>query len=396
MIKALLLDLDGTLLQADMDEFLPAYMQRLARAASEFAEPETMIANLMSSTQAMIANPDPTRTLKETFDRRFYPAIGRQQTEMRPAIDGFYGGAYGELRLLTAPVDGARQLVERAQAAGLSIVVATNPLFPQTAIRQRLEWAGFSKGPCPFEFATSYESFHFAKPNPAYYAEILGRLGVPPHQAALIGDDPINDLEPARRLGMAVYHVSVEPGADFPGGPLTAAWEWLQGEAPEETRPEAGNQPVALLARLRGHLAALLHMAADLDAERWVEPPGEREWAPVEILCHLRDTELEVNQPRLRKMLEEESPFLSAADPDRWADERRYRQQEPQAALDGFSQARLETIALLTNLHEGGWQRRGRHAIFGPITLSELMGVAADHDLAHLAQLKEALRGTSS
>lgn len=389
MIQALLLDLDDTVLRSDMDTFLPAYTKLLSEAFAEHADPDLLVAQLMAATQAMIANLDPKSTLKETFDRRFYPAIGLEEMEMRPTVERFYAERYPELVGLTEPMEGAVELVEFAHSAGLRIVIATNPLFPLTAIEQRLAWAGFSPEGWPFEFATAYETFHFSKPHPAYYAEILGLLGLPPQDAALIGDNPANDLEPAAALGLAAYHLSETPEEGIPGGGHEEATDWLKGLLAEETDREPPASPAGVLGQARGHLAALLtvmerHPGVPLDHR-----PSPREWAPVEILCHLRDTEREVHLPRFKRLITESSPFISAVDSDQWAEERRYLDQDAQAGLDGFVSARQESIAQLASFPEDAWASPARHALFGPTTLAEIAALAVNHDILHLAQLHQ-------
>ncbi|MGA9533291.1 MAG: DinB family protein [Anaerolineales bacterium] len=391
VIRALLLDLDDTLLQSNFERFLPAYMGRLASALEDLGPADHVIAQLISSTGSMIENLDPTRTLKHAFDGRFYPALNTTEPELRPRIDRFYKETYPELRGLTAPAPDASELIEKVKDAGVEMVVATNPLFPATAIRQRLAWAGLPVDQAPFTFITSYEHFHFAKPQPEYYAEILGLLGVQGVAAAIIGDDVENDLEPAAMLGISGYHVSQQPDPGFDGGDLAGAWDWLQQIGDTEEDVHSGQPPRALLARLRGYLGALLQQVEDLTAEAWVSRPSQNEWAPVEVVCHLRDTEVEVYQPRLRRLLMESSPFLSAANPDQWAEERRYLRQDPLAAVEAFKAARQETIAQLASLDAEQWRNPGRHAILGPTTLAEQMSVAVDHDLIHLAQLRDCL-----
>lgn len=391
MIRALLLDLDDTLLQSNFEAFLPAYMGRLAAALEDLGPSDHVINHLISSTQAMINDLDPTRTLKQAFDARFYPGLETSEPTLRPRIDRFYRDTYPTLRDLTSPVEDALEFIQRVEAAGIEMVVATNPLFPATAIRQRLAWAGLPIEDAPFSFLTSYERFHFAKPQPEYYAEILGLLGVQAESAAIVGDDVENDLEPAALLGIAGFQISPSPAAGFDGGTLADAWDWLHGLDDDRQPSHAARRPRAVLARLRGHLAALLQRVSDLTAEAWATRPDDKEWAPVEIVCHLRDTEMEVYHPRLQRLLTESTPFLSAANPDQWADERRYLKQDPLAALEAFTSARQETIAQLASLADEQWENAGRHAILGPTTLSEQMGVLADHDLIHLGQLRQAL-----
>ncbi len=390
MINALLLDLDGTLLDNDMDRFLPAYLGRLAAHMAHVAEPERFTRVLLAATDHMMANQDPARTLRQAFAERFYPAFGAVEEDMRHELEAFYGEVFPTLQPLTAPRPEARQLVEHALQAGLKVAVATNPLFPRTAIEQRLAWAGLNVDHFDFETITSYEDFHFAKPNPAYYAEVLGRLGAVPHEAAMIGDDPALDLEPARLLGMAVFHVGTD-GSDFPGGDLSDALAWLKEQAAGEVNAEAAARPQAILARLRGHLGALLGMAANIEPQAWTHCPGPGEWAPIEVICHLRDVEREIHHPRIEAILSQERPFLAAQDSDLWARERDYRAQDPDQVLGEFQEARKETIQRLETQQEAAWERSARHSLLGPTTLREVMSMAAEHDLLHLIQLGDCL-----
>jgi hypothetical protein len=123
----------------------------------------------------------------------------------------------------------------------------------------------------------------------------------------------------------------------------------------------------------------------------WICCPAEEGWAPVEIACHLRDVEREVMQPRLRLILSEKHPFLSAIESDRWAEERKYALQDGRQALRDFVGARKETIALLRELRETDWRRTARHALFGPTTLEEQARFIARHDLLHVEQLQGAV-----
>ena len=73
------------------------------------------------------------------------------------------------------------------------------------------------------------------------------------------------------------------------------------------------------LARFPAVLEALLK---DLDAATWRARPALAEWAPVEIVCHLRDEEVEDFGARIKIVLEGGAAF-SPIDPERWAAERR-------------------------------------------------------------------------
>jgi hypothetical protein len=111
------------------------------------------------------------------------------------------------------------------------------------------------------------------------------------------------------------------------------------------------------------------------------------EWCQTEVLCHLRDVEVEVNLPRLTELIQNTDPFLPGIDSDSWAEERGYVNQDGPLALQGFITSRIQTLQLLDGLSPEDWERPARHAIFGPTSLSELVSIMAGHDQLHIRQL---------
>jgi len=390
VINTVLIDLDDTLLGNDMQQFIPLYINKLEEYMSDIVSSEHFTAELLKGTQAMMTNMDPTITNERAFANHFYPALDVSEEEVKNRLDEFYSTVFPSLQTITSYRPEAELLVRHAFKTGLEVVIATSPIFPRTAIEQRLSWAGVPANRYDYALVTSYEDFHFTKPHLSYYAEILGRLGKPLHEVAMIGNDPADDLEPARTLGMAVFHASPSPLDDYPGGSLTNAISWLD-QASSQTQPEAANQSKVLLARQRGYLAALLSMTKDMHQQAWARRSKVDEWAPVEIVCHLRDVELEVNLPRIRTILSETNPHLSSFDTDRWAEERDYLHQSGPEALAAFIQARLQTIAHLDALNLEDWSRTATHSLFGPTTLTEMVSIATDHDQLHLGQLRSTM-----
>jgi haloacid dehalogenase superfamily, subfamily IA, variant 1 with third motif having Dx(3-4)D or Dx(3-4)E len=113
---------------------------------------------------------------------------------------------FGKLRSLTRPNPSARVAIQTAFDMGCDVVIATNPIFPETAIRQRMKWAGVSD--FPFKLITSYEVMHSAKPNSRYYSEILERIGRSPDECIMVGDDWGNDIVPATKARLQVFWVN--------------------------------------------------------------------------------------------------------------------------------------------------------------------------------------------
>ncbi len=391
MLRTILLDLDDTLLDNKMESFLPAYFQRLGDYMSDTVAPEGFIRELVAGSQKMFENTDPRVTLEKTFADYFYPALDLNAEEAEAQIYTFYKQIFPSLKAVTGARPSARPIVESLLKQGFEVVVATNPLFPRVAIEERLRWADLAPEDFPFTMITSYEIFHFTKPRPAYYAEILGQLGRKPHEVVMVGNDPGLDLDPARALSMRVYHLSDDPCDGYPGGGLDDLLGWIDQQA-ETPDPDEIRTAQAISSRFRGHAGALATLVRELTNDEWKRRPAPGEWAPVEIVCHLRDVEIEVNRPRLAAFSAAEPPHLTALDTDLWAEERDYLSQSGPEALNGFLEARVALLQELEDLTENEWGRPALHSLLGPTSLLELMGISTDHDLLHLAQMHTMLR----
>jgi HAD superfamily hydrolase (TIGR01549 family) len=206
-------------------------------------------------------------------------------TESDPAVfqglaERFYAEVFPTLEYLTAPNPGAAELVAQARAAGHRLVLATNPLFPRVAILHRLAWAQLEVPPEAFDLITSYETFHFTKNEPAYYAEILGRLGWPAQPVVMVGDDLVGDIQSAQRAGLAGFWVrngAAEAPAEaitpLASGELPEVLRWLQAVDESVLQPN-WQTPSAILASLRAQAAVIDTLCRDQLPERWTRRPN--------------------------------------------------------------------------------------------------------------------------
>jgi HAD superfamily hydrolase (TIGR01549 family) len=212
MIQAVLLDLDDTLLDNDMERFLPPYFAALGQRMTCFVAPDELVRMLLASTRVMMKNQDPTLTNQQVFDADFFPRLGHPESEVRPVIHAFYEKDFDALRQYTRPRPQARTLVQSLFDAGYDVVIATNPMFPRRAIEHRLGWAKVSD--FPFKLITTYENSHFCKPNPRYYREILDKLDCHADEAMMVGNDFENDIAPAMQVGLHTYWITDGVGKD--------------------------------------------------------------------------------------------------------------------------------------------------------------------------------------
>ncbi len=395
MTLTLLFDLDGTLLDTDLNSLVPAYFQSLAEHLAPHIPPESLIKYLAAGTRAMMASTDPANTLREVFNDSFYPSLNVDSQFLQPILEDYYDNIFPTLQAHAKQIDGAQELINWAFSAGHRVAIATSPFFPRKATLARLRWAGLPPEKYPFEIISSYETFHFLKPHPAYVAEVMARLGWPDGPALMIGNDVEQDLQPAAILGLPTFHTldttpSANGFAPTGRGLLAELRAWLEQTDLSALVPGYASSESSL-AILRATPAALTSLLESESATTLTTRPAPEEWSITEVLCHMRDVEREINQPRVDLIVNEHEPFVPAQMPDDWVEARAYARQDAHTALRDFTSARLGTLERLVALEPAQWARKARHAIFGPTPLSELVAFNAEHDRMHIQQIFKCL-----
>ena len=201
-LTAVLFDLDGTLLPMDLDVFVKHYFQHLGAVMSrQVPQPQKLVEAVRIGTRAMIANRG-EKTNAEVFWEAAYAHYGAGLADVVPLLEAFYEKDFDALRAICGFAPEAVQVVHRLQEKGLRVILATNPIFPSSAVRSRIRWAGLQ--PEDFEEYTTYENYCCCKPQIAYYRQILDRLGLQAEECLMVGNDVGDDMV-AEQLGMRVF-----------------------------------------------------------------------------------------------------------------------------------------------------------------------------------------------
>lgn len=217
-IRAVVLDLDGTLLDTapDLVDGANAMRTDLGLAPLPFAE----VVNYVGKGSEVLVH----RAMTGRLDGRLEPAALHQAHER-------FLVRYGEINgRAVRDYPGMRRGLERLREHGLRLACVTNkpaaftgPLLESTGL------AGF------FEFVLSGDSLPTRKPDPAPMLEACRRFGLPPAQVLAIGDS-LNDAQAARAAGLPVLAVpyGYNEGADIRGldvdaivDSIDAAADWL-------------------------------------------------------------------------------------------------------------------------------------------------------------------------
>jgi carbonic anhydrase/acetyltransferase-like protein (isoleucine patch superfamily) len=145
------------------------------------------------------------------------------------------------------------------------------------------------------------------------------------------------------------------------------------------------------LVTLDSNLDAVTGWCASHDQTAWRRSPGAGRWSALEVLAHLRDTDAEVQRPRIGRILAESEPTIEGVDAPAWASERGYATQDRDAALAAWRTTRTELIATLAPLGPADWRKLAWHSARGPFPLAELVRDWVEHDLLHRRQIALAL-----
>ncbi|WCK55375.1 HAD family hydrolase [Aneurinibacillus sp. Ricciae_BoGa-3] len=203
--KAILFDMDGTLLTIDTEAFVGRYMKRLGEYTGHLIAPDLLVKSLWKATKVAMQDNSPNRTNADIFEENFLKFGNISRDEIWPVFDRFYEEEFPLLRGNIEPHPAAIKIVKEAQKQGYRLVVATNPVFPEGAIMERLKWTGIEAS--SFEWITFMENSHYCKPNPRYFQEISERLGIDPGNCIMIGNDMQQDMV-AKEIGMKTYLVT--------------------------------------------------------------------------------------------------------------------------------------------------------------------------------------------
>jgi FMN phosphatase YigB (HAD superfamily) len=228
LIDTIMFDLDGTLLQFTQEAFIGAYFSKLKKVFVRLdMDPDQAVKAVWAGTKAMVLN-DGSMLNKQRFWETFSDVMqldGRRASIVEEACDSFYSNEFDSVKSILPASEIPARIIRSMTARGYTVVLATNPLFPDCAVTTRLGWA--SLRPDDFKLITHYGNSTFCKPSLEYYEEALMKIGKSPEHCVMVGNNPTEDMC-AEKLGMETFLVSDclenEAGADvnrFRRGRLT-------------------------------------------------------------------------------------------------------------------------------------------------------------------------------
>jgi len=141
-----------------------------------------------------------------------------------------------------------------------------------------------------------------------------------------------------------------------------------------------------IIKTLRATPVVLRALVDGVDDAQLRRRPAPGEWAIIEVVGHLADTE-ERALARVRRILAEEDPELEPFDQEALAEERHYLELDLEEELARLDELRRQHLAELEALDGSGWARTGRHGEHGVMSVELYETHVAAEEVDHLAQI---------
>lgn len=224
MLKAVVFDMDATLIDINLSAFIAVLTRDEAALMADIGRKSTLTAVAAYGSALYAVNgggraDDDDRTNRELFNSVIERRLGLRlddpviaeafscyERDMLPRRNGAL--------IHARPKKGAPEAIDCVLSHGLKTALLTNPGFSRDCIQARMAWGGLED--VPFELVTYMENSTRCKPSPRYYLESLGKMGLAPEEALMVGNDPRRDF-PAPDCGLQTAYVG-------DGRPVRATW----------------------------------------------------------------------------------------------------------------------------------------------------------------------------
>jgi len=217
MLKAVLLDLDNTLILYDELTYYKAYFKKLHTFFNGDLTMDELQQRLVAGTMELRRNKG-TRSNRQHFMETFTRGMDADVSGLWERFMAFYREAYDDMGVTVSRPAGLHAGLARLRRSGLKLVIASNPIFPVIAQEKRARWVDLD--PDWFTLFTHMENMRYVKPMPEYFLQTCKLIGEVPTDCLMVGNDPVNDMA-AARVGLKTYRTTDAEVIDYASLTLT-------------------------------------------------------------------------------------------------------------------------------------------------------------------------------
>jgi len=192
VIKNIIFDLDGTLINTKQDVFNKRFFEIVYKRFEEEGYKGKQICEVMMEGISLMLKNDGKDSNENIFIKNLIKETNISIDKLNNIFKKFYDSDYDLLKDCVNKIEVTNTIIETLKEKGYNLILATNPLFPKIAIEKRARWGNID---CSnFSYITSYENSSYCKPNINYYKEIIDKNNLKNEETIMIGNDLIEDL----------------------------------------------------------------------------------------------------------------------------------------------------------------------------------------------------------
>ena len=203
-IRAVLFDLDGTLLRVEMHNFIPRYMKGFHACCNDLVGSGVLQRAMRAAIHLLLETECGQHSNEERFFSFLAGRLRLNEDLLRARFNQYLETGLEPLADEIFEIPETGPLLGCCRQAGIPMVLATNPVFPQVLNEARCRWAGIDSD--DFEFVTCLENSRYCKPQGGYFTEVAEVLGLDPRECLMVGNDTSHDLS-ATEVGMTTWLV---------------------------------------------------------------------------------------------------------------------------------------------------------------------------------------------
>ncbi|WP_419419426.1 HAD family hydrolase [Legionella sp. D16C41] len=203
-ITTLCFDLDGTLVEMHRIFSFPLLAMTLYRFFPEISM--IRFQGIFHQAVQKLLNNTTSLTNFDVFINHLVDCSrSKNKATIERLVRQIFSKDFPRLKHFFYPIPQNKEILLWAKKNNYRLILATNPVFPISAIKTRLEAGGLDLN--YFNGVTHAENMTRTKPRVEYYQELVSKFQLQPHECLMIGNDPIKDL-PAACVGMNTFLLS--------------------------------------------------------------------------------------------------------------------------------------------------------------------------------------------
>jgi HAD superfamily hydrolase (TIGR01549 family) len=195
------LDYDGTLSLTDEKTYSMHYFKLL----SEYSKLpfEKLLNCVFEATDFLIRKPDGINNNLNRFFKIIEGNFDLSKDEWEKLFLSFYSSNFENVKEI---IKINEKLVKAVKNSNHKLVFASNPVFPEIAVKKRIEMIGMDMN--DFHYISTMENSYFTKPHKEYFDNVLNEIKVDPSNCIMIGDTDFDKA--SEKAGINFFHVDEE------------------------------------------------------------------------------------------------------------------------------------------------------------------------------------------